>query len=122
MDEWLTRPWSEMQSRSQGDLKGWHDKLHAAHLLGDYVGVIPCASRPNRWLIDFEFDRSDEKHPDEKEEVFFLAHDLGGYRYAMESVDSDEPDGCPGEGTQTSVGFASDRHPWLSQSELEHIR
>jgi hypothetical protein len=122
LDEWLTRPWREMQSRSQGDLKGWHDNLHSDHLHGDYLAVIPCASRPNRWLIDFELDRSDERHPDEKKEVFFVVRDSGGYNYTMESVSSDRPDGCPGEGIKSSVGSASDQNPWLSATELQNLR
>jgi hypothetical protein len=50
-EEWLTRPWSEMQSRSKPATEEWHSKLHSGLLFAEYSAVVLCRDRPGRWLI-----------------------------------------------------------------------
>ena len=54
--------------------------------------------------------------------VYFLVQDLGNYRYEMESVSASRPSGCPGAGLHNDWGYASDKHPWLSATELKAVR
>jgi hypothetical protein len=114
-EEWLTRPWSEMQSRSAPETKQWHDKLHAELMLGEYSGVVPCAAKPDRWSIGFDIDLIGEKRLEEPIEVHLLVRDLGNYRFEVEAVSDSEFEGCPGEGSP------SDRHPWLSVEQLKAL-
>jgi hypothetical protein len=120
VEEWLTRPWSEMESRSQAGVKPWHDQLSNDLVLGDYAGVIPCAALPNRWLIDLEITHIG-KELDKSIEAFFLVRDQGGYHYTMDAVSADRPEACPGTGIVSGAGLASDKHPWLSTAELKAI-
>jgi hypothetical protein len=121
-EEWLTRPWSEMESRSAPDTQEWHAKLHADFVLGNYQAVVPCTERPGRWMIELEINHIGEKDLSEPIDAYFLVRDLGNYRYRMESVSDDEPQGCPGEGIVNGWGHASDKHPWLSAAELKALR
>jgi len=115
-EEWLGRPWSEMQSRSAPETADWHCKLHADYVLADYSAVVPCAQRPGRWLIALDITDIGEKKFEEPLETYFLVRDLGNYRYQMEAVSDEEPAGCPGEMP------ASEKHPWLSPAELKALR
>jgi len=114
-EEWLTRPWSEVQSRSAPETQKWHAKLHADLVLGDYSNVVPCASKPDRWSIGFEIDVIGEKRLKEPIEVHLLVRDLGNFRFEMEAVSDSEFEGCPGEGSP------SDKHPWLSVEQLKAL-
>ena len=62
-EEWLTRPWSEMQSRSVLEVKKWHERLHSVG--AGYSGVIPCVARPGRWLIalDIKMGQKELREP-----------------------------------------------------------
>jgi hypothetical protein len=115
-EEWLTRPWSEMQSRSAPATADWHSKLHADFVMADYSAVVPCVARPGRWMIALDITNIGEKKLDEPLETYFLVRELGNYRYQMESVSDERPAGCPGQ------SFASDKHPWLSPAELKVLR
>jgi hypothetical protein len=106
-EEWLTRPWSEMQSRSAAGTKPWHERLYADGVGANYDRVVECSGRPNRWLIGLYI---------KDKRTFFLVHDLGNYRYEMEAVSATKPSGCPGSGP------ASDKHPWLSDAELKALQ
>ena len=115
-EEWLERPWSEMQSRSAPETAEWHNKLHADLVLADYSAVVPCAQRPGRWMIALDITQIGEKELAEALETYFLVRELGNYRYRMEAVSDEQPEGCPGE------QFASEKHPWLSPEELKALR
>jgi hypothetical protein len=116
VEEWLTRPWSEMQSRSEPETKDWHTKIHADFVLADYSNVVPCLYRPGRWLISLDITNIGEKKLDEPLQAHFLVRELGDYHYRMEAVSESELPGCPGEGS------ASEKHPWLSASDLKALR
>jgi hypothetical protein len=115
-EEWLTRPWSEMQSRSAPETIDWHSKLHSGFVLGEYSAVVRCEASPGRWMIALGVTHIGEKKLDEPLEAYFLVRDLGSYRYQMESVSEERPAGCPGDAS------ASDKHPWLSPEELRALR
>jgi hypothetical protein len=114
-EEWLTRPWSEMQSKSVPEAKKWHDKLHAELVLGEYSELVPCAAKPDRWSIGFDIDLIGENRLKEPIEVHLLVRDLGNYRFEMEAVRDSEFEGCAGEGSP------SDKHPWLSVEQLKAL-
>jgi hypothetical protein len=114
-EEWLTRGWSEMESRSSANTKEWHYRLHNDFVLGEYTGVIPCASQ-GRWLIAVDISHIGDKEIPDPETTYFLVHDLGNYRYKMDVVREDVPVGCLG------VGDPSDKHPWLSAAELKALQ
>jgi hypothetical protein len=118
-EEWLTRPWSEMQPRSAPETEEWHARLQS--VAGEYAGVISCAARPGRWLIVLDISDIGEKELPEPLETYFLVRDLGNFRYEMEAVSEEEPPGCPGDGIVSDAGYASDKHPWLSEAELKAL-
>lgn len=115
-EEWMTRPWSEMQSRSKPETEEWHSKLHADLLFADYSAVVPCRDRPDHWMIALAVRQVGEKELSTPLAAYFLVHDLGNYRYEMEVVSGSRPTGCEG------AGDASDKHPWLSVDELKALR
>jgi hypothetical protein len=121
-EEWLTRPWSEMQSRSAAETKDWHDRLHGDFLFAHYAGVVRCGAKPGRWLIGLDIDRSGEKDLPDPLRTWFLVRDLGNYRYNMEAVSASRPTGCPGAGLKSGAGNASDQHPWLSREQLKALQ
>lgn len=114
-EEWLTRSWSEMQSRSAPDTKKWHDELHASFVLGEYTDVVLCASKPDRWSIGFEIRYLGEKELKEPLAAYLLVRDLGNYSFEMEEVSDSQFEGCPGK------GFPSDKRPWLSVEQLSAL-
>jgi hypothetical protein len=115
VEEWLTRPWSEMQSRSRPGLQPWHEKFQTDFSAGEYQNVVPCVAKPAQWLIELAFTQIGDKEFTNPESVFFLVRDLGNYHYSMESVSTESPEGCPGDGPP------SDKHPWLSEHELKQL-
>ena len=122
VEEWLTQPWSFMESRSEPKTREWHDRLHGGYVFAEYAGVIQCATRPGRWLIALDVNQIGEKKLSEPLASYFLVRDLGDYRYRMEAVSGTKPTGCPGDGLSSDVGPASDKHPWLSEEELKALR
>lgn len=114
-EEWLTRPWSEMQSMSAPETLRWHAKLHAELAVGEYTNVGLCAAKPDQWSIGFETSYVGEKEPKEPFATYLLVRDLGNYRFEMEAVSGEEFEGCPGEGSP------SDKHPWLSVEQLKAL-
>jgi hypothetical protein len=114
-EEWLTRPWSEMQTRSAPETQKWHAKLHADFVLGEYSNVVACAGKPDRWSIGLEIKYLGEKELKDPIEAHLLVRDLGNYRFEMEAVSDSEFEGCPGEGAP------SDKHPWLSVEQLKAL-
>lgn len=120
-EEWLTRSWSEMESRSGIDTKVWHQQLHSDSVFAEYSGVIPCAS-PGRWLIALDILRIGDKEFSDPPPTYFLLRDLGNYSYSMDAVSTVQPAGCLGAGVVSDGGFASLKHPWLSTAELKALR
>jgi hypothetical protein len=111
-EEWLTRPWSEMQSKSAPETEKWHEKK----LGGEYTNVVLCASRPDRWSIGLKAEYDDMgKKLEVPIEAHLLVRELGNFRYEMEAVSDEEFEGCPGEGSP------SDKHPWLSVEQLKAL-
>jgi hypothetical protein len=114
-EEWLTRGWNEMDSRSAAETKEWHERLSNDYVRGEYSGVIPCTSQ-SRWLIALEIERVGDKEMPDPKTTYFLVHDLGNYHYKMDAVSKDVPVGCLG------ARDASDKHPWLSTTELKALK
>jgi hypothetical protein len=117
VEEWLTRPWPEMESRSAPETKAWHDQLHADNVRGEYWDVVPCLLRPGRWLIGLSITNVGEKELDDPPDGAFVVHELGGFHYEMEFVGEDDPPGCPNAGADPS-----NKHPWLSPEELKVLK
>jgi hypothetical protein len=115
-EEWLTRPWSEMQSRSALQTAEWHARLHNDFVMGKYFSVVLCLAKPGRWLIGLDITNIGEKDLPQPLRTYFLVRELGNYRYEMEDVSASKPPGCSG------TGFAGDKHPWLSPAELKALR
>jgi hypothetical protein len=113
-EEWLTAPWSEMQSISAPETSEWHPKLSKLSF-DHYVNVVPCAAKPGYWAIGFQVTFDGEKELEEPIQNYFLVKDLGNYRYEMEALSDEEFEGCPGEGSP------SDKHPWLSADQLKSL-
>jgi hypothetical protein len=111
VDEWLTRPWSEMQSRSLPQTQTSHVRLHADCVLGEYQSVVPCLKRWGRWLIALDITNIGEKELTEPIRTYFLVRELSKYHYQMESVSEEKPEGCPGKGIDLN------QHPWLPIAE-----
>jgi hypothetical protein len=111
-EEWLTRPWEEMQSRSAPETAEAHGHLHAGFLLAQYSQVVACSGQPGRWLIGLDINSIGDKHLNPPLKTYFLVHDLGEYRYWMESVSDTAPQGCSGDGPP------SDKHPWIPPATI----
>jgi len=99
VDEWVTKPWTEMESRS-GDLKKWHDFLAGGP--DEYVGgtfdfVQPCQDKPGQWQIGVSFESLKGKELPEALPVYFLVQQSEQYKFQMTGISFDRPDGCPGE-------------------------
>lgn len=120
VEEWLTRPWAEMQSRSAPETQASHRRLHADSLLAEYAAVFPCTAS-DRWLIGLDILRIGAKKRSKPVARWFVVRDLGTFQYRLESVASSRPSGCPGDSIETVAGFASDRHPLLSTAELKAL-
>jgi hypothetical protein len=112
-EEWLTRPWSEMQAMSAAETQKWHGKFGSQVM--EYSNVVACAQKADRWSIGFQIIDKDGKPLPEPLEINFLVRDRGNYRFEMEAVSESEFKECPGEGSP------SDAHPWLSVEQLKAL-
>ena len=101
VDEWLTRPWSEMISRSfadnRDDLEKWHDTIARNLVAGNIDVVQPCRDVPDNWKVAVTLNWIGGKKLPNPRPVYFLVHELGKYRFAMAAIGNREPDGCPGK-------------------------
>jgi hypothetical protein len=101
VDEWLSRPWPEMASRSSGTerekLKEWHEFLSGDIVAGDIDFVQSCSERPDDWQVSVSLRRVAGKRLPEPFTLYFLVHRLEKYRFEMAEISFDEQDGCPGE-------------------------
>lgn len=87
VDEWLTRPWGEMESRtlpaSRAALKKRHD---AARTDSTYELVQKCSGKPGFWEIGLE----------ESERLYFLVEETAPLQFRMIDIDSKRHPGCTG--------------------------
>jgi hypothetical protein len=116
VDEWLTRPWEEMKSRSalsaQDQLEKWH-KL--ASRFGEFDKVQPCSEKPDHLQVAVNVDYLGENELPEPLTLFFLVHQTGPYQFEMAGVSFDEHEGCDGETPPNSDS------PWLKGEQLEAL-
>ena len=101
VDEWLTRPWAEMESRSStGDrdkLGKWHNFLSGGFLAGDINIVQSCTEKLEDWKVAVNLSWLAGKQLPEQFTLYFVVHELGKYRFEMAAISFEPPDGCPGE-------------------------
>lgn len=98
VDEWLTRPWSEMASRTVDPIAmgPWHQRI--THLLepteisGHFYVVQPCPVS-GLWQIGIVI----KKKYIEIGTAWFLVQSRPGYHFLMKSVGLERQPGCPGE-------------------------
>ena len=86
-EEWLTRPWSEMESRSVPRRKRCTSRWRRL-CAGDYVELTQCAPEQPVWLAGFDIDCVGDKELKEPRRVYLQIRDLGDHRYRMESATS----------------------------------
>jgi hypothetical protein len=85
-DEWLTRPWAEMESRSaesgRDKLKKWHEFLAGDFVAGEFHFVQQCREQADQWQV---------------------AIDLGWIKgKELTGISFDRQEGCPGESQPNS--------------------
>jgi hypothetical protein len=94
VDEWLTRPWSEMAAWSDPQLASWHKKLHKDFVSGEYNAAQRCA-RPGQWQVSIDFDG---------QVSYFSLIERGNYRFRMLGIsDGPQPD-CSGQNELLRLG------------------
>ncbi len=102
VDEWVTRPWTEMESRSAATsretLGKWHEALHADFVAGMFTLAQPCKDRPGVAQFGIEFHAAAGHDWPEPLAVFFLVRELRSGGYQMLDVSFNRQEGCPGEG------------------------
>jgi hypothetical protein len=97
VDEWLTRPWNEMESRSVGrDLKKWHEFLHGEYIHGQFAFSQSCSEETDQWLIGLTVDTLQGKEIPEPLSLFFTVHALPEHSYRMAGISFVRSEGCPG--------------------------
>lgn len=121
-EEWLTRPWDEMQSRSAEETKKQHNRLYGDYILGDYYSVAPCEPTHQHWLITLDITDIGEKKLNEPLRTYFLLSEVDKHQYRMENVGQSRPAGCSSGKVHNSVDFSLEKQPWLSTTELEALR
>jgi hypothetical protein len=101
VDEWMTRPWQEMESRSdeagRSKLEQWHQFLGGGFVAGDYTLVQPCQFVIGQWQIAVDLSFLKGEALPEPLTVFFLVQQIEQYRFRMMGISFDRQDGCPGE-------------------------
>lgn len=101
VDEWLTRPWVEMESRSADadldKLKHWHEFLGGDFVAGDFTLVQAC-QKPGQWQIGVDMTWIKGGELPEPLAVYFLVEQTDPYRFRMTGIRFDRQEGCPGNG------------------------
>jgi hypothetical protein len=101
VDEWLTSPWSEMESRSAEDgrdkFKKWYDFLAGDFIAGDFTMAQACKEKPGQWQVGINLDWIKGKEIPEPLSVYFLVQQFEKYRFKMVGISFDRQDGCPGD-------------------------
>jgi hypothetical protein len=117
VDEWVTRPWAEMQSRSASSgrdkLEQWQ-KLEVTY--ADFNFVQPCSEKPGYIHIGMGVNYLADRQLPEPLALFFLVHQTGPYQFEMTAVSFDKHKGCPGETPP------NEDSPWLEGDELSALR
>jgi hypothetical protein len=116
-EEWLTRPWSEMESRSALATRAMHDSSGGADVGGEYIEMTQCAPEQPLWLAAFEIDFIGDKKLAQPRHAYLQIRDLGDYRYRMESASSVRPASCKAE-----PGEPNQKYPWLSEQEIRKLK
>lgn len=93
VDEWLTRPWSEMASRS-ADLEPWHNRLAGEATDGTLTLVQQCQEKPGDWQIGVKLA---------KVSAYFLVHQTAPSSFKMTGVSLQRQPGCPGSGQPSNA-------------------
>jgi hypothetical protein len=123
VEEWLTRPWTEMQSRSAAGTRRWHGRLYAESVSAEYQRVMPCTAKPGHWLIGLDIYRIGGKRLGKPRNAWFLVQDPGDFHYGMAAVGSSMPAAqCPGAALYTGPAEVSEKHPSLSAAELRKLK
>jgi hypothetical protein len=106
VDEWLTRPWAEMESRSaasgNAELKKWHQFLSGDFVSGDFLFVQQCREETDEWQIAVGMRWINGKELPEDLNVYFLVRQFGSYEFKMLDVSFERQEGCPGEAQPSS--------------------
>ena len=106
VDEWLTRPWPEMVSRSAGSghekLKKWHEFLAGDFLAGEFEFVQQCQEQADQRQVAVDLHWIKGKELPEDPRLFFLVRQSGQYRFTMTGISFDRQDGCLGESQPAS--------------------
>lgn len=107
VDEWLTRPWSEMESRSadsgRDKFKKWHEFLAGDFAAGNFEFVQQCQEQTDHWQVAVDLDWIKGKELPEDLRVYFLVRQSGQYRFEMTGISFDRQEGCPGESRRSSA-------------------
>ncbi len=121
-EEWLTRPWDEVQSRSAEQTKEQHNRLYADYIFGDFYSVTLCDKMHQHWLITVDIRDIGEKKLNEPLRTYLLLSELDKHQYRMENVGQSRPAGCSGRKVHSSIDFSLEKRPWLSTTELKELR
>jgi hypothetical protein len=116
-EEWLTRPWTEMESRSAPATKALHESFGGGEVGGEYVEMTQCSPGQPVWLASFNIRFIGDKQLTEPRRVYLQVRDLGEHRYRMESATSRRPASCKAE-----PGEANVKYPWLSEEEIRKLK
>jgi hypothetical protein len=101
VDEWLTRPWSEMtrwSSASDRDiLERWHGFLSGDSDTAEIRVVQSCTDKPDDWKIALSMEWIAGKKLPEAFTLYFRVQGFGNNVFKMAGVGFHPPDGCPGD-------------------------
>lgn len=101
VDEWLTRPWSEMESRSadtrRDKLKKWHEFLAGGFVAGEFQFVQQCREQADQWQVGIDLRWIKGKELPEDLSLYFLVQQSDQYRFKMAGISFDRQEGCPGD-------------------------
>jgi hypothetical protein len=89
VEEWLTRPWTEMAARSvfgrRQKLEQWHQTFHSDSLSGAQMFVRQCGRLPGRYQVAIELNSSP---------VYFVVQEFSEFAFAVEDVSRTRQPGC----------------------------
>jgi hypothetical protein len=115
VDEWITRPWSEMESRSaaegNGKMQKWHGFIADEFVFGEFRFVQACQEKAGQWQIGVDMHVIKGKELPEDLSLYFLVQQSDGYRFKMAGISFQRQEGCPGESQPSIEGptlFSSD--------------
>jgi hypothetical protein len=101
VDEWLTRQWSEMESRSaeggRDKLKQWHEFLAGDFVAGEFQFVQQCRDKIDQWQVAIDLDWIKGNELPEGLRLYFLVQQSDQYRFKMVGISFNRHEGCPGE-------------------------